>query len=43
MNWFFKGWLKVGSRFQGKHEVQNKAKRYPTDLLKGSHINRSDK
>jgi hypothetical protein len=43
MNWFLKGWLKFGSRFQGKHEFQNKTKRYPTDLLKGSHINRSYK
>ena len=43
MNRFFKGWLKVGSRFQGKHEVQNKSKKYHTDLSKGSHIDRSDK
>ena len=40
---FFKGWLKIGSRFQGKHEVQNKSKKYPTDFSKGRHIDRSHK
>ena len=43
MNWFFKGWLKASSRFQGKYEVQNKAKKNPIDLSMGSHIDTSDK